>query len=85
MATMNKGRSPSEQLRSWLGGLTNTVKKSFNLLIATAGILLFVFAGTVLVYAGHDVWAGLLAISGLLTFAIGLSGYLIYRLLSRYY
>lgn len=61
------------------------MKKSVNLLIAVGGIVLFVLAGTVFTATGNDVWAGLMGISGLLTFVMGLSGYLLYKLLSNYF
>lgn len=85
METMTKEPSSSQTALKRVRAISGTIKKSFNLLIAVGGLVLFVFAGTVLASSGHNVWAGLIGISGLLVFVMGLSGFLVYKLLSNYF
>lgn len=85
MAAMNSGHSTTEIALDRVRTTVKTVRKSINLLIAMGGVVLFVFAGTVLAATGEDVWAGLIGLSGVMVFCLGVSGFLVYKLLSAYF
>jgi len=63
--------------------LAGKIKRSFLLKFSFTGLVMTVFAGVVLTALGHQVWAGLVGMAGIVMFLWGALMWVAYLLLAK--
>lgn len=71
------------RVRGLTTSLFGKIKRSFLLKFSFAGLVMTLFAGVVLTTLGHQVWAGLVGMAGIVMFLWGAIMWLAYLVLAK--